>query len=218
MTLQDLIEELLDMPTSEFVAFVRDNVGNEEEEEVWGALLAPQLAQAARDALIVINRDLEAQLGQRKAKLDAFQNECFSRPNGRGEWFEEQGKYNNWKARTIGFKRIVLRRLEEAKQAAAQANREAAPHRYQAKGQVAQPNVTKIRHNIRSLFDLAWAVHQHRQACLQLDILPEAHDLKLWGMLDTVTAYSAERGAQPLSEWLEHAMSQPDFTPPPERP
>lgn len=133
------------------------------------------------------------------------------------EYMEAEADYNEWKRRAMGYKQIVRRRLEEAKLAAIATNTRRMSHRTTRRGVATTPNPIKIQHNIRSLFALAYAVYQHRQACLEAGLVPEAHDVKLWEMLDIATSYSTEHGAQPLIEWLENMMAKPDWTPPGER-
>lgn len=207
------VEELLDLRTSDFAAYVREHVGDEDD-DLWDALFDPKVAHTTKGILTALNTDIEGQLGQRKAKLEAYQNECFLLgQDGRQIYFDALAEYNVWKRRAIGFKRIVARRIEEARSAVMKAS----SHRYTPRGESPPPNPTKIQHNIRSLFELAYAVHQHRNACLAANIIPERHDMTLWEMLDSCSAFSARSGAQTLSEWLEHAMAQPDWVPPAER-
>lgn len=120
------------------------------------------------------------------------------------DFLAAEADYNDWKRRTKGYKNLVVMRIDQVKLAISNSRRP-------------QPNATKTRHNVRTVFNLAYAVLRHREAALAAGAVPELYDLELWEKLDEECVFTTTAGAIPLTEWLDDIMSKPDWTPPEQR-
>lgn len=202
------LEDLLALDPPDFAAYLRAHIGND---DAWKDLLHPSLLQESTLALTALMTNLDGQLGQRKAQLDALQS-GFTLPGGRQEYFEQKAEYDLWRASALGFKRLVRRRMDEAK-AATLADSRGRPG-YNPAGRPSIPNTVKAKYNSRSLYRLAYAVMEHQRISTESGFTPEPHDNALWAHLSSISAYSVQHGEETLAEWLERTMKTPGWEPP----
>lgn len=67
-----------------------------------------------------------------------------------------------------------------------------------------------------AVFELAWAIHKHRETTRSLDIDAEDHDRELWRSLRKITV-DTDDGPISVADFLDDAMDKPSFIPPDER-
>jgi hypothetical protein len=139
--------------------------------ELWQALTTPEMVGRVRAILAGRDTDLQAQLIQRQAALEAFREECYQRgPDGKADWFAAKADYNRWRRRAVGMRRALQDRLtvlRVARQGGHQLRMEAERSHYR-----------------RLVRTLAVAIAAHRQASAAAGIDPEPHDRTLWAALD----------------------------------
>lgn len=197
------VERLGNMAASTYALYVREHLFDDGAWE--DTLLDPRLAPRTHAALKSLHVDLDGQLGARRARLDSIKTGGAPSPAYR----RAKAEHDEWRARALGYKSAVSKRLADAADAVARAHRNRGP---------AAPVINKTADNVRALFALAYAVLMHREACDAEGIRPEPHDFNLWAKLDELTHYAGSIGEQPLIDWLDYAMSKPDWVPPGDRP
>lgn len=81
------------------------------------ALRRPENVQAWHDELVFLRQDVEAQLAERKAEMEAYRLEAREKgsPSDDEEFARKCLDYERWRARTIRFMSHVNRRITEAK-------------------------------------------------------------------------------------------------------
>ncbi len=85
-----------------------------EDEAAW--LREPARLKDWRSALLELKLEVEAQAVEKKAKVEAFQQECFAKgPKGKSEWFAYKAEYEAWRARSRRVMTGVQNRLRENK-------------------------------------------------------------------------------------------------------
>lgn len=195
-------KDLLELPDDTFRALVEANVGKKAPARLWQLLLHPEVVRRTYGVLSARHRDVEDQFAARSAALKRFQQECFARgPEGKADWFAAVGEYEEWRSRALGYHRLVRARLAETKRAMA------------AAGPQQQAQQTKKVRQLATIFQLAWAIDQHRQQCLTQGIVPDTHDVDLWRALER-TRVETSGGPVTVAEFLADVTSKPDFTPP----
>jgi hypothetical protein len=81
-----------------------------------GLLRRPETLQRWHDALVALNKDIQAQFTERRAAADLKQQECLGRGRaGKNEWFAFRAQHNAWRAGAIRFKAEVENSLSECK-------------------------------------------------------------------------------------------------------
>lgn len=196
-------QNLLNLPDDTFRNIVENNLGNDAPAGLWPQLLHPDVVRRTHSVLSARHRDVEDQLAVRAAEMKSFRQECFARgPDGKAAWFEADGEYQRWKRRAIGYRRLISARLAETKRALSSATPPPRP-----------ANPTKKTRQIDTVFQLAWAIHQHRQQCLNQGIVPDDHDVALWRALDRIRV-DTSGGPITVAEFLADITSKPNFTPP----
>lgn len=181
--------------------------------ELWGALAKPDLIDLTFASLGRLLRRWEDNIAARKARLDAFHQECHSvGPQGKAAWFQAKTEYELWRGTAVQTRADVVRRHGEIKSII---------HSYRAadpaqtpRGERPEPNPAKHRHNTDTLFQLAYAVAKHREAYDREKILPLPEDLELWERLEQLTTLTLD-GPISLDKWVEDITSKPGFQPRP---
>lgn len=206
------ITALLDLPPADFRSLVAAHLGREESPELWGLLLHPYVVARTHEALTAKYRDVEDQLAERRAGMESFRQDCFARgAEGKAEWFTAERDYQEWRRRSLGFRRIVNARLREAKDVLSKAQP------FNVKGALQNPpNAARKIRQLETVFALAWAIHEHREQCIAEDITPEPHDRELWDVLDSAEVETSY-GRTTVAKYLADIMSKPGFVPPPLR-
>lgn len=203
---------VLDLSNENFQILIENNLGQEAASELWEILLHPHVVRRTFDFLNARFRDVEDQLAERRAGIEAVQQDCHQMgPDGKAEFFVAKGEYQEWRRRAIGYRRILGARLREAK---AVLN-----HAQPYKSPGAAPNAPNPARKIRQLetvFKLAWAIHEHRERSLDEDIKPEPHDVALWAALEQIEVETSD-GPVTVADFLADISSKPGFVPPSER-
>lgn len=81
-------------------------------DSVW--LRKPENVLRWRDELVLLKKDVEAQLTERKAKFDDAHNQCRDLEGGKRIYFNIKVEFDKWKAGAIRFKTSIEARLVEA--------------------------------------------------------------------------------------------------------
>lgn len=216
-TLADIQE--MDVPA--FVQLVRESLGfpdprthpveAQNRQERWVHLTSPEVIVRTSQMLVDLMRAADDQLATRKSAFDVFHQQCVEGgTQGRTIYFKGKSEYEDWRSGILETKRVVALRYAEVK-------RMAEMHRRAGKRPdlpPAPPNPSKAKHNLDALFRLAYAVVQHRDAVNEEGILPLPHDLEMWEACDKITVMFGSGEQLPLTDWIEQALSRPDFTPP----
>jgi hypothetical protein len=190
------VERLAALDPESFIAAVKATLSQSPDPAIWQALTDPRVLARTQAALTGFHRDIEDQLAQRRADMDAFQGECFARgPGGKDEWFSAKREYDEWRRRALGFRRFVQQRESFAQQAATAAHITAAG-RPGAKG-------ARGRHNLDTLLAVARAVARHKDRVLNADDSGPADDEALWASLADLTVQTGQ-GEMRLGEWLAY--------------
>lgn len=93
-------------------------------------LRQPETKQRWHDALVALNKELEAQFSERRAAAELKQQQCLKRgPEGKGEWFAFRAQHQSWRAGATRFKSKVEERLSECKRLMRQARSDRVPAR-----------------------------------------------------------------------------------------
>jgi hypothetical protein len=196
--LSDRIAGLAAMNPEPFATLVRDSVGPDADPGLWDALLSPSLISRTRAALSGVDGDLLAQMAQKNSDLDEIRARCLALGRaGYQEFAEARAEQAEWRGRVQGYRRLVLRRMAQAKTAAQ------AAHADRAQPAMA-PGFTKSarRHNNRALEELARAVITHKLAVAGGDG-DEGDDDALWEALTSVTVVTATWGEVTLADWID---------------
>ena len=206
------LQNLLALPDNTFHTLVVNNLGREDQPALWDLLLGPQLARRTHTALGAAFRDVEDQLAERRADIDSYRQECSRRGSaGRREWAAEWGGYQEWRSRVIGYRRLLSRRLTEAKQA--RRNAPEPPRPKPAPPKPTPPNSARKIRQLQTVFRLAWVIAQHREATLRQGIVPDDHEVELWRALDVIEVDTTD-GPITIAEFLHDITSKPGFAPP----
>jgi hypothetical protein len=176
------------LPDSELWELMRHDLHGQQA-ELWQALTTPELAGRVRAILAGRDTDIQAQLTQRQATLEAFREECYQRgPSGRADWFAAKAEHNRWRSRAVGMRRALQDRLtvlRVARQDGHQLRMEAQASHYR-----------------RLVAALAVAIDAHRQASAAAGLDPEPHDRALWAVLAEHPAGAAD-DPRTLAELVE---------------
>ena len=188
------------MDADGFRELVARNLGQDADSTLWKALTAPTVIHRTRSVLGSLDSDLLAQLAQANTERKEEKARCMELGYaGRQQYADAEAEQANWKRRILGYRRLVLRRIEEVRHAAralAAADRAASPPPAPGTGKAAR------MHNRAALERLARAVLQHQQAVLSGEG-DEGDDEDLWATVDRVTAMCL-RGELPLKQWLTY--------------
>ncbi|TDD37836.1 hypothetical protein E1287_07190 [Actinomadura sp. KC06] len=201
------LHNLSTLPDDSFRTLIENNLDRDEHPSLWDLLLHPQMVRRTHAALGSAFRDVEDQLAERRADLESFRQECHQAgPAGKDKWFAAQGEHQEWRRRAIGYRRILQRRLSEAKNALNNAAALPSP-------QPAPANSARKTRQVTTVFRLAWVISQHRDETLRQGIVPDEHDVELWRALDLIELDTTD-GPITITEFLDDVTSKPGFTPP----
>jgi len=203
---------ILDLTDENFQILIENNLGQEANPGLWDVLLHPNVVRRTHTFLNTRFRDVEDQLAERRAGIEAIRQQCHEiGPDGKEQYFAANGDYQTWRRRALGYRRVLGARLRQAK--------EALNHAQPYKSPGARPNppnpVRRIR-QMETVFKLAWAIHEHRQRSRDEDIKPEPHDMNLWQALQEIKVETSD-GQITVAEFLADISSKPGFRPPSER-
>ena len=198
------LRNLLELPDDDFRKLIENNIDREDAPGLWELLLHRQALDRTAMFLKAILRDVDTQLSERRAEIDAYHGECWSNgPEARASFFAARTDYHNWRRRALGFRRILDKRLTEAKYAS------------KAPVQPQEPQVAARRvRQMETVFRLAWVISQHRDQSLKSGIVPEEHDAALWRALDLIEVETTD-GPITIAKFLDDITSKPGFSPPP---
>jgi hypothetical protein len=204
---------ILDLTNENFQILIENNLGQEANPGLWNVLLHPNVVRRTFAFLNTRFRDVEDQLAERRAGIEAIRQECHEMgPDGKERYFAANGEYQEWRRRAIGYRRVLRARLRQAKEALGSAQP------YKAPGAAPNPaNPTRRIRQLETVFRLAWAIHEHQQQSRAEDIKPEPHDLALWGALEEIEVEASSAGLVTVAAYLAHISSKPGFIPPAER-
>jgi hypothetical protein len=202
-----------DLSAENFELLIENNLGQEASPELWDTLLHPLVVRRTFAFLNDRFRDVEDQLAERRAGIEAIRQQCHEMgPDGKERYFAANGEYQEWRRRAIGYRRVLGARLRETKEALGSAR----PHK--APGAAPNPaNPTRRIRQLETVFRLAWAIHEHQQQSRAEDIKPEPHDLALWRALEEIEVEASSAGLVTVAAYLAHISSKPGFIPPAER-
>lgn len=199
------VQNLLALSGEDFRTLVRNNLGAEHP-ALWPLFAHPDLVRRTYATLTAIYNDVCGQLAERAARMDAFKGECHERgEEGKRAFYAELRPYNSWRGRTLGYQRMLSRRMSEIKEALPAAT-PAGP----------AMNSTKRVRLMATIFQLGWAIHEHREACYDADIVPEEHDTDLWDALSSVEVQTDD-GLITVADMLADIAAKSDFIPPSDR-
>jgi hypothetical protein len=194
----DAAAALAALEPDDFSAFVASSLGHDADPAIWEALTGLAVIYRTKNVLKGLDRDILTQLAQANTELDEVKSRGLALGHaGYQEFADARAEQADWRRRTQGFRRLVLRRLalvQERAAAIAEANRAANPPAAPGTGKMAR------KHNRAALETLARAVLTHKRAVLSGDG-DEGDDEVLWAYLRSVTAMS-QRGEMPLAQWL----------------
>lgn len=207
MSARDLaIANLAALPDDDFLYLVEQNLDRRAKQELWDLLLSPQVVHRTHGTLITKQVDIDSQLAQRSAEMEALRSDCLRQgETGRRTWRNANSDYREWRAKALGFRQTVVARLRDA--TAAKARVPLPPHPVH---ELAADRRVRL---METVFRLAWAIYQHHQKTRAAEITPEPHDLALWESLDKIDVATVE-GVITVARMLDDVMSKPNFTPP----
>jgi len=198
------VDDLRSLSPSALRQHIQEVLSDDEE---WEALLHPALVTTTFAALTGLMMDIDSQLGQRRSLQGA-------RTVGltKAEAAPLKAEYESWRTRALGFRRLILGRMDLAKLVIAECQRQRQEPGYTPPGQPTTPNAKRGNHNTQSLYRLAQAVLHHREQTRDAGLVPAPHDEQLWQKLRTLSAYSTNHGESSLRDWLERSMHPPTPT------
>lgn len=191
----DPVAMILAMSDPDLTDFLSTHLGTDEPDELWEALLSPDSVIRVQDLLIAIQSDVNRQLQTRKAELATARLESQASGEVLPEFLDLKAEYDDWRRRATGFRDMVSRRVRQAQAASRAAKRD----RHRAH----QASMTDEYKNAAA--ELTKAIWRHRQACLDADLKPEPHDVKLWEVLDVLTVERGQ-GRLSLAELVEYGF------------
>lgn len=220
------VDELVHLEQETFARIISDNVAPDDaarpgveisgRRELWKILTEPLIIGRSFQALSSMLRNLDDQLAARKSSLDAFEQQCFAQGHeGKQRWFNAKREHEEWRHRTLGYKRIVQRRYEEVK-AIRQQQLNTNPVLRAAARFGTVPNEPKKRNNYDALFRLAYAVAKHRDNTSEEGLLPTPHDVELWYAMDRIEVCTSGDKMMTLADWVEEITSKEGFEPRPD--
>jgi hypothetical protein len=166
----DITAVLADMGEEQFGDFIARRLGPDEPAEVWQVLTSPEVVARTATALAVLLNDVNLQLAAESAKMDSLPR---MDPD---EYHRLRAGHGEWRSRTLRFKRLADRRLQQAKSAERKIRQAGHASAMQDQG-------SGHREAVRLL---AAAIAAHRQAVIASGVTPEKADIGLWEVLAEV--------------------------------
>jgi len=205
--IEQQVQDMLDLPDDTFATLVERNLGENAPAALWQLLLHPMVVHRTHEVLTTRFRDVEDQLAQRRAHLEAFRQECWQMGQaGKEPWFSAFGEYQQWRRKALGYHRLLSQRLRQTKQAISGA--ETSSHR------MAPARKARL---MDTIFRLAWEINTHRQRVLEAGVVPDDYDVRLWRALEAIEVQTTN-GVIPVAKFLADVMGKPGFRPPAELP
>lgn len=203
-TKEQQVANLLALPNDTFQTLVEKNLGQDAQPLLWDLLTSRDVVRRTYNALTACYNDVCDQLAQRKAEMAAFQQECFNTgPDGKQTYFAAIGEHEEWRSRALGYRRLLSARITETKGLLATAK-------------PTPPNPNKRIRLMETVFNLGWAIREHRDASLDAGVVPEPHDEALWDALERIMVETVD-GPITVADMLDDLASKPGFVPPNER-
>lgn len=200
------IRNLLALSGEDFLTLVENNLGEDDQPALWRLLADPLVIRRTYQTLTTIYTDVCDQLAIRGAQLDAIKAGAYD-ANDRQMFFDELGPYNQWRAKALGYKRLLSRRISAIKPELAKAQNPA------GHGKTNPPPRMDANRKVRlmsTIFKLGQAIELHRQASYDADITAEQHDLDLWAALEEIEVQTVD-GIISVAQMVEDLMSKPSF-------
>lgn len=184
------------MDDEDFRDFVGDHLGPDEPAALWNLLLNPDLFDRTKEALTDIGANLGVQGANRRAEIHTYRLDCLARGDeGLEDYAAAKAEYDDWRARSGGYRRLVDRRLRQVRSA------EKTLRRRQHDAHQAR----NVDRNREVACRLTIGVLQHRRTMLQAGITPDDHDVALWRLLDELTIAAGGRDVT-LAEAVEYGF------------
>ncbi len=180
-------EALRSLAPDEFEQLLLSVLGPEVNPAIWDTLTEASVIARTKECLTGIIADLNNQFNQAKTDLEIYHDKCHQMPGPEGKkaWFDALRVDNEWRNRTIGFRRLVDRRLSLVKSRAAMTT---------------TTSREQVQHSqFEALEKVARAISAHQDEVLS-DV--EGADEGLWSVLKTVTVLTSAGAELPLESWL----------------
>jgi hypothetical protein len=145
--------------------------------DVWARLLSTGLIARTYDVLRrVLHRNVAASR-RRKAEWEQFRTRVAAQPGSQRRFVTARREYERRRRKAANFSAAIQNAITEVNRARKRINMEA-----HGGDEGRSPVFYRTR-----LRELAVAVHRHRAAVAEGDVIAEPHDLELWQTLETIT-------------------------------
>ncbi|MCV7034895.1 MULTISPECIES: hypothetical protein [Mycobacterium] len=192
--------ELAQLDDTEFERLVIANAfRGSRDPATWAALTSPELIERTHNALFNASERNAAAIARRRQEWAAFRTECFAQPIEKQLWLAKKRDYDTWHTKAANFARGVSRALRDLNAIRARSNLDTPRYGTQY-----------YRRRIR---ELALAIQAHRAALTDTNLVAEAHDRRLWRILDEITVPTgAADTPTTLQTMLDSYWKRNDFT------